>query len=55
MVAVADTRECLKMNVENAGTSISKEMLIDLIKKSSQQTFTISQSPISKQSLVIIS
>lgn len=40
--------------VEKSGMSITKDKLIDLIKKSNQQTFTISQSPNSKSSVVII-
>lgn len=40
--------------VERSGTSITKEKLIDLIKKSNQQTFTFSQNPNSKGAVVII-
>ena len=40
--------------VAKAGTSISKDKLIDLIKKSSQTTFTFSQNPTSKQAVVVI-
>ena len=40
--------------VERSGTSITKEKLIDLIKKSNQATFTFSQSPNSKSAVVIV-
>ena len=40
--------------VQKAGLTITKDKLIEKIKQSSQQTFTISQSPNSKQAVVII-
>ena len=40
--------------LEKAGLSISKEKLIELIKKSNQQSFTLSQNSITKQSVVVI-
>lgn len=40
--------------VERSGMSITKDKLIDLIKKSTQTTFTLSQSPNSKISIVVI-
>ena len=40
--------------LEKAGLSISKEKLIELIKKSNQQYFTLSQNSITKQSVVVI-
>jgi hypothetical protein len=40
--------------VEKAGMSISKDKLIDLIKKSNQAKFTFSQNPNSKQAVVVV-
>jgi len=40
--------------VQKSGMSISKEKLLETIRKSSQTTFTISQSPNSKMALVIV-
>ena len=41
--------------LEKSGLSISKDKLLDLIKKSNQQTFTFSQNQVSKQVIVVIS
>jgi len=40
--------------LERSGLSISKDKLLDLIKKSNQQTFTFSQNQGSKQIVVVI-
>ena len=40
--------------VEKAGMSISKDKLLDLIKKSNQTTFTFSQNHNSKQAVVLV-
>ena len=40
--------------LERSGLSITKDKLLDLIKKSNQQTFTFSQSPTNKQVVVVI-
>ena len=41
--------------VQKSGMSISKEKLIEAIRKSSQTTFILSQSPNSKEAAVVIS
>lgn len=40
--------------VEKSGIKISKEKLIEMIRKSSQTTFSILQSPNSKETVVVI-
>lgn len=40
--------------VQKSGMTISKEKLIEMIKKSSQTTFSILQSPNSKEKTVVI-
>jgi hypothetical protein len=44
----------LVKEAQKSGMSISKDKLMEAIKKSSQTTFTISQSPNSKQVVVVI-
>ena len=44
----------LVKEAQKSGMSISKDKLIEAIKKSSQTTFAISQSPNSKQAVVVI-
>ena len=46
--------DTIAKSVEKAGTSISKEKLLDLIRKSPNKQFTYSQSPNSKVVTVII-
>ena len=46
--------ESITKEVAKSGMSISKEKLIELVKKSSQQSFTISQNPNSKSVIVVI-
>ena len=46
--------ESIAKEVAKSGMSISKEKLIEIIKKSNQQSFTISQSPNTKNAVVII-
>jgi len=46
--------ESITKEVAKSGMSISKEKLIEMVKKSTQQSFTISQSPNSKQTVVVI-
>ncbi len=40
--------------VQKSGMTISKEKLIEMIRKSSQTTFSILQSPNSKEAVVVI-
>ena len=40
--------------VERSGTLITKEKLLDLIKKSPNQSFTYSQSPNSKTAVIVV-
>ena len=44
----------LANQVKKTGMSITKDKLIDLIKKSPSQSFTVSQSPNSKAIVVVI-
>jgi len=46
--------DTLAKSVEKSGTSISKEKLLDLIRKSPNKQFTYSQSPNSKMVTVVI-
>ena len=47
------TNQTIK-EVERSGTLITKEKLIDLIKKSPSQSFTYSQNPNSKTAVVVV-
>ena len=40
--------------VERSGTLITKEKLLDLIKKSPNQSFTYSQNPNTKEAVVLV-
>lgn len=44
----------LVKEVQKSGMTISKEKLIEMIKKSSQTTFSILQSPNNKQTVLVI-
>ncbi len=44
----------LVKEAQKSGMSITKDRLLDLIKKSNQQSFTISLNPNSKQTVVVI-
>ena len=46
--------EAITKEVAKSGMSISKEKLLDSIKKSNQQMFTICQSPNLKTTVVVI-
>jgi len=44
----------LVKEAQKSGMSITKDKLLDLIKKSNQQSFTISLNPNAKQTVVVI-
>ena len=46
--------DTLAKSVEKAGTSISKEKLLEAIRKSPQKEFSFSQSPNSKVMTVVV-
>ena len=46
--------DTLAKSVEKSGTSISKDKLLDLIRKSPNKQFTCSQSPNSKVVTVVV-
>ena len=46
--------DTIAKSVEKAGTSISKEKLLEAIRKSSNKQFTYSQSPNSKVVTVVV-
>ena len=47
------TNQTIK-EVERSGTLITKERLLDLIKKSPNQSFTYSQNPNSKTAVIVL-
>ncbi len=48
------TQNQIVKEVQKSGYSVSKEKLIEMIKKSSQTTFSILQSPNNKQTVLVL-